>query len=129
MCKPDLEIYNPADPRVRAWRTAIYALSKCSHTYVKISGAFSEMSDSLKRRSADDIFEAIHPWLGVVLATFGPDRLMFGSDWPVCQVGVDDAWTKWREVVERMCYMASLGKEGRAMVFGGTAAVAYGIEL
>lgn len=127
MCKPDLDIYNQTDPGFVSWRTTIYALSKCDHTYMKISGGFSEMSNSLKQRPADEIFMAIHPWLLVLLATFGASRMMFGSDWPVCTVGLDDAWKKWHAVVERMCFMGSLGEEDKKMLFAGTAEKAYRI--
>ncbi|KAF4974265.1 hypothetical protein FZEAL_8814 [Fusarium zealandicum] len=126
LCKPDLTIYNlTADPSFHAWRTAIYTLSKDPHTYMKLSGGFSEMPDSLKKQDPNQIFEATLGWLGIVLATFGSSRIMFGSDWPVCTVGIDDAWPRWRSVVERMCWMATLGDEERAMIFGGTAKKAY----
>lgn len=85
------------------------------------------MSDSLKNQSPEQIFEATLGWLGVVLATFGPSRIMFGSDWPVCTVGVEDAWPRWKSVVERMCWMGSLSDEDRAMIFGGTAKKAFGL--
>ncbi|KAK1543393.1 amidohydrolase [Colletotrichum paranaense] len=128
LCKPDLGIINTTDPSFVHWRTAIYALSKCSNTYMKLSGGFSEMPDSLKKQDPNAIFEAIFPWLGVVLATFGTRRTMFGSDWPVCTVGVDEAWRKWKLLVERTCYMATLEPEDQAALFGGTAIKAYGIE-
>ncbi|KAK2019298.1 amidohydrolase [Colletotrichum eremochloae] len=128
LCKPDLGIINTTDPSFVHWRTAIYALSKCSNTYIKLSGGFSEMPDSLKSQDPNAIFEAIFPWLGVVLATFGTRRTMFGSDWPVCTVGVDEAWRKWKLLVERTCYMATLEPEDQAALFGGTALKAYGIE-
>jgi len=131
MLKPDLTIINTTtDPSFIAWRTAIFTLSKCSSVYMKLSGLFSEMPESLMIRSADDIFAAIYPWLAIVLAAFGPSRIMFGSDWPVCTVGVGGAaWDKWRKVVERMCYMATLEDEDQRMLWGGTALKAYGIEL
>ncbi|RYP46768.1 hypothetical protein DL768_007057 [Monosporascus sp. mg162] len=132
MCKPDLEIYNvQTSPSFIAWRTAMFTLSKCSRTYVKLSGGFSEMGESLRRRPAEDVFDAITPWLTVLLAAFGPSRLMFASDWPVCTVGVPDgdAWPKWRAVIDRLCYMMSYGDEERRMIWAGTAAKAYGIEL
>ncbi|KAI5462385.1 hypothetical protein BGZ63DRAFT_355201 [Mariannaea sp. PMI_226] len=126
--KPDLSIYNlTSDPGFTAWRTAMYTLSKDSHVYIKLSGGFSEMPDSLKNQSANHIFESTLGWLGIVLATFGAGRIMFGSDWPVCTIGVDDAWPRWRSVVERMCWMASLSDDERAMIFGGTAKKAYGL--
>lgn len=111
----------------------------------KLSGAFSELPPSLARSGTPHaIFEAIHPWLAVVVATFGPGRIMFGSDWPVCTVGVDDddddddstegkegeggAWDKWRLVVERMCDMYDFDEDQTRMIFAGTARRAYGIE-
>lgn len=107
---------------------------------MKLSGAFAEMTPALRaQKSPSHIFQSLLPWLGVVLATFGPRRLMFASDWPVCTVGLeqektkdgeeeneeDEAWPKWREVVEKMCWMATLSDDDRAMIFGGTAKEAY----
>ena len=130
LCKPDLGIVNTtSDPSFIAWRTAVFTLSKCSRTYMKLSGAFSEMPEHLAKRSANEIFEILYPWLAVVLAAFGPGRIMFASDWPVCTVGGgEDAWDKWRRVVERMCDMASLSEEEQGMIWSGTAKKAYGIE-
>lgn len=95
---------------------------------MKLSGCFSELPDSMKSASANDIFAAIVPWLSVILPTFR-GRLMFGSDWPVCTVGGgDDAWKKWRAVVEKMCEMGSLGVEEQIMLWSGTAIIAYGLN-
>lgn len=110
---------------------------------MKLSGAFSEMSDALRQQPANDIFESIMPWLAVEVAAFGPDRLMFGSDWPVSTIGVDKdggegeagengdagaedgAWEKWRKVVDRLCFMSSFDDEEKALVFARTARRAY----
>ncbi|KAM4057668.1 amidohydrolase [Hirsutella rhossiliensis] len=130
LCKPDLAVYNvTSDPSFSAWRTAMYALSKASRTYVKLSGALAEMSDRLRAQPAPLIFQSTVAWLGVVLATFGPSRILFGSDWPVCSAAGlgDDAWPKWRDVVEKMCWMATLDDDDRAMIFGGAAKQAYGL--
>lgn len=128
LCKPDLDVYHTQiDTSFIAWRTAMFTLSKAKNTYMKLSGGFPEMSDSLKARPAEDIFEAISPWLSVVVAAFGPSRIMFASDWPVCTVGVDDAWHKWRKMVDRLCWAMSYGVEEKTMIWGGTAMQAYGI--
>ncbi|GJN70900.1 hypothetical protein PLIIFM63780_002508 [Purpureocillium lilacinum] len=130
LCKPDLTIYNvTSDPSFHAWRTAMYTLSKASHTYVKLSGGFAEMPPSLRAQDPAHIFQSTLAWLGIVLATFGPARIMFGSDWPVCTANElgDEAWPKWRQVVDKMCYMATLSDEDRAMIFGGTAKKAYNL--
>jgi len=129
LCKPDLTILNQTDPSFIAWRTAMFTLSKCSRTYMKLSGCFEEMPDSLKARSAEDIFSAILPWLAVLVAAFGPSRIMFGSNWPVCIDGVgDNAWKKWHKVVSMMCDMAGLDAHDQERIWAGTAGEAYGIE-
>ncbi|KAG5915240.1 hypothetical protein E4U42_000076 [Claviceps africana] len=130
LCKPDLTIYNiTSDPSFHAWRTAMYTLSKAAKTYMKLSGCFSEMPASLREQPVSHVFQSTLGWLGIVLATFGAERIMFGSDWPVCTLGGmgGDAWPKWREVVDKMCWMATLADEERAMIFGGTAKKAYGL--
>lgn len=110
-------------------RTAMFTLSKCRKTYMKLSGCFSELPDKLKQRPAEDIFAAILPWLAVVVAAFGPGRIMFGSDWPVCTVGAgEDAWKKWHKVVDMVCDLAGLSAEDQAMLWAGTAKEAYKLE-
>ncbi|KAI0392072.1 hypothetical protein F5Y17DRAFT_379702 [Xylariaceae sp. FL0594] len=131
MCKPDLEVYNThTSTSFIAWRTAMFALSRCRRAYMKLSGGFSEMPDSLRRRrDENEIFDALTPWLTVLLAAFGPTRLMFGSDWPVCTLAGagEDAPDRWRKVVERLCWMASFDEEQKDRIWRGTALEAYGI--
>lgn len=138
LCKPDLSVYNQTDPAFIAWRDAMFRLGKLDKTYMKLSGCFSEMPSTLKNGSVLDIFIALQPYLAVILGAFGPFRIMFGSDWPVCTVGVEagisgglggdgGAWKKWKAVVEKFCYMASLGQEEQIMIWSGTAMKAYGI--
>ncbi|KAK3945884.1 putative amidohydrolase family protein [Diplogelasinospora grovesii] len=129
LCKPDLTVVNHlSDTGFNAWRTAMFTLSKCKQTYMKLSGCFAEMPDSLKVRPAEDIFMALFPWLAIVLASFGSSRIMFASDWPVCTVGVDGAWEKWKKVVERTCYMATISDEDQKMLWAGTARKAYRLD-
>ena len=114
------------DPRFIAWRNAIGRLSGFSKTYIKLSGCFSELPKELLNEDAEEIFETLQPWLIVVLTAFGPSRIMFGSDWPVCTIGVADAWEKWRWVVQRTCQL-NLNKAEEIMLWSGTAIKAYGI--
>ncbi|ATY60562.1 amidohydrolase family [Cordyceps militaris] len=131
LCKPDFSIYNlTTDAGFLAWRTTIYALGKVPQVYMKLSGGFAEMPAALRAQDAAHIFQSTFGWLGVVLATFGARRIMFGSDWPVCTVGLPDGhegWPRWKEVVDKMCWMASLDDDERAMIYGGTAKEAYGL--
>ena len=135
LCKPNLHaaIIPPDDlentHEYNIWRENIFALSRLSKTYMKLSGCFSELPPILQTASAPDILKAIQSWFIVVLTTFKPSRIMFGSDWPVCTVGVgDNAWEKWREVVEMLCGVAGLTKEEQIMLWSGTAIKAYNIE-
>lgn len=106
----------------------MFTLSKCQRTYMKLSGCFSELPDKLKERSAEDIFSAILPWLAVLIAAFGPRRIMFGSDWPVCTAGVGDgAWKKWHRVVEMVCDLAGLSREDQERLWSGTVREAYNL--
>ncbi|KAM7199258.1 hypothetical protein V8F20_005860 [Naviculisporaceae sp. PSN 640] len=136
LCKPDITILNyTTDPSFQAWRNAMFTLSKCKKTYIKLSGLFSEMTDKVRTWSAHHIVDSILPWLTILLVTFGPKRIMFGSDWPVCTIGVDDAnaedpeadnaWEKWRKVVEKMCDIAGLSDSDQKMIWAGTAREAY----
>ncbi|PSR84175.1 hypothetical protein BD289DRAFT_368930 [Coniella lustricola] len=131
LCKPDLTLFDTSDPSFAAWRQAIFTLSKADNVYMKLSGAFSEMApDFARTASPDDIFLALSPWLAVVVAAFGPARIMFGSDWPVCttqELGTEphNAWDKWRLVVERLCVMSSFSEDETKDVFWGTARRAY----
>lgn len=107
----------------------MFTLSKCRRTYMKLSGCFAELPDRQKARPTGDIFGAILPWLAVVIAAFGPSRIMFGSDWPVCAVGVgEDAWKKWHKIVDMVCDLAGLSREDQIMIWSGTAKEAYKLE-
>lgn len=106
----------------------MFQLSTCSKTYMKLSGCFEEMPDARKNAPVEEVFEALQTHLAIVLAAFGAFRIMFGSNWPVCTVGVDDSWKKWQRVVQRTCYLADLSKEEQIMIWSGTAIKAYGIK-
>jgi L-fuconolactonase len=56
-----------------AWAAAIGDLGRLDNVVCKLSGAHTSPVSAL----------ALRPWFSAVLAAFGPDRLMFGSDWPV----------------------------------------------
>jgi L-fuconolactonase len=65
-----------------------------------------------------------HPFLDVVYEAFGPLRVMFGSDWPVCTVAAE-----YEQVVDIVRgYMQQLSQDEQAAVFGETARKFYGLE-
>ena len=68
--------------------------------------------------------EQLKPYYDVALECFGPSRLMFGSDWPVCLLGCD--YRRWVEVVNE--WAAPLSPDERDQLFGQTAVRVYQLE-
>ena len=66
------------------WRSGIEALAAVPWIYCKISGLVTEAG-------ADWSLERIRPFVEFVARAFGPDRLVFGSDWPVCTLAASYA--------------------------------------
>jgi L-fuconolactonase len=67
--------------------------------------------------------ELLHPYFDVVLDAFGPDRLMFGSDWPVCLVRA--SYSQWFDTVQG--FITSLSDDEKASIMGHTATKAYAL--
>jgi L-rhamnono-1,4-lactonase len=133
LCKPDLTLFKQTNnitehPSFITWREAIGNLSRLSKVYVKLSGCFSEIPEDYQNCSAEKLFEVLQPWFVVILTAFR-GRIMFGSDWPVCTIGMtDNAWRKWVRVVQILCEMASFSEEEQIMLWSGTAIKAYNIK-
>jgi L-fuconolactonase len=65
----------------------------------------------------------LQPYIDVALASFGPKRLMYGSDWPVMLLAGD--YVRWYDVVRRAIEKLSSAEQER--ILGGTAIEAYGL--
>lgn len=137
LCKPDLE-QHPSTPEQRdafeRWAAAMRRAAGLGNTYVKLSGAFSEMADqdAAAPWTPDQVLERMRPWLDVLFDAFPPERIMFGSDWPVCNVrGPGDglAWKSWVRAVERILEAYGLTDEQRDRVWYGTAVEAYRLKV
>ena len=109
-----------AKPRIRdnafePWNTNIRELARRPNVCCKLSGLVTEAD-------YDSWTEALlKPYFDTVLAAFGPGRLMFGSDWPVCLVACD--YARWHELVSG--WVADLSLSEQARILGGTAAEVY----
>jgi L-fuconolactonase len=99
---------------VRPWAAAVRELAALPNTTCKLSGLVTEAP-----RGAPS--HALAAVAGVVLDAFGPDRVMFGSDWPVCLLASDYAGV----MALARSLTAGLSPAERAAVFGATAARAY----
>lgn len=96
---------------------------------MKLSGSFSEFGhDRVETTSAEAIVERMWPWLDHVFTCFGPERIMFGSDWPVCNVrgpAMEDSWIVWQRVVQTALQRRSLSEDQMIWVWRRTAIEAY----
>ena len=101
------------------WAANLRALGKREHVFCKLSGMVTEVADGVEW-SAD----LLRPYFEVALEAFGPDRLMFGSDWPVCRLRSE--YLRWKQTVDG--FLAPLSTAERAAILGGNAARAYGID-
>jgi L-fuconolactonase len=109
-----------AKPRIRdgvisPWRENIRELAKRPNVYAKISGMVTEAD--YRAWTPDQL----RPYVDVALESFGPRRLMFGSDWPVCLVACE--YGPWVQVVRK--FIEELSPYEQADIMGNTAGRAY----
>ena len=112
-----------AKPRVKfkalsPWREHILELAKRQNVYCKISGLATEADHKNWTE------EQLQPYMETVLAAFGPRRVMFGSDWPVCLLAL--GYRRWVGIVEKVAAELSDGERNR--LWGETATEAYGLK-
>ena len=100
---------------ISRWSNFMTQIAKHPNVSCKLSGMVTEADWHNWRKK--DFF----PYLDVVFEQFGPDRLLFGSDWPVCLVAAN--YTQVKTLVEE--YVAAWGEEVRAKVFGANAVSFY----
>lgn len=113
-----------AKPPIKAgklypWETNIRQLAKNTHVNCKISGLVTEADwNSWKE---DDI----KPFLDVVFDAFGPDRLMFGSDFPVCLLAAD--YERVIGLVQK--YIKEFSIQDQEKIMAQNAVDFYGLEV
>ena len=106
------------DGRTDNWIDNLRAAAACDNIYCKLSGMITE-ADWQQWTAAD-----LKPYVQEALDAFGPDRLMFGSDWPVCLLA-----GSYRQVHEALLEaLGPISDDERDKIFGETAATFYGIE-
>jgi predicted TIM-barrel fold metal-dependent hydrolase len=93
-------------------------LARHANVTCKLSGLVTESDPAAW--TVDDL----RPYAGTILHAFGPERLMFGPDWPVCLLAA--SYDQVISAAEELT--AGLSGAEREAVFGGTAARAYGLE-
>jgi L-fuconolactonase len=96
------------------WAQAITRFAQFPQVHCKVSGLATEAAPGW-----DDA--TLAPWVTHLLAAFGPERLMWGSDWPVLNLNGD--YERWHASAQRL--LAALSDEESIAVFGGNAAAFY----
>ena len=112
-----------AKPRIRdrvlsPWEENIRHLAKRPNVYCKISGMVTE--DNWKTWS----YDSLYPYIETVIDAFTPQRLMFGSDWPV--VNLACSYVGWLSKV--LTVIGQLSTTERQRILGGTAVEAYDLS-
>jgi len=105
------------DKKIDDWAADMKKVAKHEKLYCKISGMVTE-ADWKKHKPADFI-----PYMDVVFEAFGADRVMFGSDWPVCQVAA--SYTEMKSIVEQ--YTIALSATAQAKFWGDNAVKFYNL--
>jgi L-fuconolactonase len=102
------------DGVMEPWASDIAALAQRANVHVKLSGLATEAATDWK-------VQDLAPYVRHVLKSFGPDRVLWGSDWPVLNLASD--YGDWMKVTRQL--LKSLSPHDQAAVMGGNAARVY----
>jgi L-fuconolactonase len=113
IAKPDI-----ASRSLSPWQEDLRELAKAQNVFCKLSGMVTEA------RWGDWQAEDFRPYLDVVLEAFGPERLMIGSDWPVCLLS--GVYADVMAIV--IDYCDALSPSEQDAILGETAVRFYGVN-
>lgn len=97
------------------WAMQMRELGKRENVWCKVSGMVTEADWRAWTP------EALKPYMDVAVEAFGPQRLMAGSDWPVCLVAC--SYERWWQVLR--AYFSSFSQQEREKIFGQNAVEVY----
>ena len=101
------------------WRENMRELARRSNVYCKVSGMVTEAD---WHTWSDKV---VSPYIEAVVEIFTPNRLMFGSDWPVMTLA--SSYRRWMATIQSAIAQLSVTEKER--ILGGTAVEAYGLSL
>ena len=105
--------------QIKEWETHIRELATAPNVFCKISGLVTEA------RWRDWQPHDFRPYLDVIWEAFGEDRLMVGSDWPVCLLSAD----YYPAVNIATDYLSQFAESAREKVLGGNAVRFYKLKV
>lgn len=108
-----------AEQSLSDWQSNFEAAATCPNIWCKLSGMITE-ADWTNWKPAD-----LKPYVEIALEAFGPNRLMFGSDWPVCELA-----GSYEQVFSalQVC-LGPLSEAEKSRIFGASAIEFYGLNL
>ncbi|MEU4192358.1 amidohydrolase family protein [Kribbella sp. NPDC026611] len=105
----------PPGEDTTAWAAGLRELARRPNVVAKVSGLVSGLAPGSWR--AEDLADRVL----IALEAFGPDRLLYGSDWPLAELG--GGAVAWKAAADSL--FSGLSAAERARVFGGNAAEVY----
>ena len=112
------EIADHSDDRFAFWADGMSRIADQTGAVCKFSGLVTEANDAWT-------VGQLKPYADHVLTAFGPDRVMWGSDWPVCRLRGE--YSDWYGAAEVLT--SHLSEAERARIFGETAAEFYRLSV
>jgi L-fuconolactonase len=104
-----------ADEGLRAWQNDFEACAQFENVWCKLSGMVTEAD--WNNWKANDL----KPYIEIAIDAFSPKRLMFGSDWPVCELA-----GTYKAVHDALAMnISQLTKAEQARIFAGSAREFY----
>ncbi len=113
LAKPDVR-----GRRIEPWKTDLAALARAPNVSCKLSGLVTAADPTRWRRSE------LEPYVGHALECFGPQRLLFGSDWPVVRLAA--TYALWVETVDTL--LIDLSADERELVWRANARRVYRLD-
>ena len=114
--KPQIRDHGTAKDEFVFWSKGMIRIARETNAFCKLSALVTEDIERCKT-------ERLRPYAEFVLETFGPERVMWGSDWPVCRLRCEHG--EWLSSAQQICN--GFSANDKAQIFGGTAARFYRI--
>ncbi len=103
--------------QISIWRKCMEQLAMYPNVYCKLSGLFTEAGKNWT-------FKSVFPYVKVVFDAFGVDRVMYGSDWPVCLLAMDYK----QQINTVLSFMENFSELEKIKVMKNNAMAFYAIE-
>lgn len=116
--KPRIRVNSDGPHVFQDWAAGMSRLAEHTNAYCKFPGLVTEANDGW------DIAD-IRPFAMHVIESFGAERVMWGSDWPVCQLQA--SYDEWRILAKTLT--SSLSEDDQDRVFGGAAVDFYRLDV